>query len=96
MRAILDIVMIVLNLYFWVVIIAVVFSWLLAFNVVNTYNRFVAVVAEALFRATEPLLGRIRQYMPNLGGIDVSPIVLLLGIILLQRVIVLYVYPSVF
>lgn len=96
MRAILDVVLIALQLYVWIVIAAVIFSWLIAFNVVNTGNRFVAIVGDALWRLTEPVLRPIRQYMPNLGGIDISPIVLLLGIFLIQRVIILYIYPSVF
>ncbi len=96
MRALLDVILIALQLYVWVVIAAVIFSWLIAFNVVNTANRFVAVVGEALWRLTEPALRPIRQFMPNLGGIDISPIVLLLGIFLIQRVIILYIYPSVF
>lgn len=96
MRAILDVVLIALQLYVWIVIAAVIFSWLIAFNVVNTGNRFVAIVGDALWRLTEPVLRPVRQYMPNLGGIDISPIVLLLGIFLIQRVIILYIYPSVF
>ena len=96
MKAILDIVLIALDLYWWIVIAAVVFSWLFAFNVVNMHNQFVAAVGNFLHQATEPLLRPIRRYMPNLGTIDISPIVLLLGIIFLQIIIVRYIHPNVF
>jgi uncharacterized protein YggT (Ycf19 family) len=95
MRAILDVVLIALQLYVWIIIAAAVFSWLYAFNVVNPRNQVVAVIGNALYQLTEPLLRPIRRYMPNLGGIDISPIVLILLIFLLQRVIVLYIWPVV-
>jgi YggT family protein len=96
MRAILDVILLALNLYVWIVIAAAIFSWLIAFNIVNTRNQFVGMVGEALWRLTEPALRPIRRFLPNLGGIDVSPIILLLLIFLIQRVIVLYIYPAVF
>lgn len=68
----------ILNLYTWVIIISAILSWLVAFNVVNTSNRFVYTVGETLHRLTEPALRPIRQFLPSLGGIDISPIVLLL------------------
>ena len=96
MRAILDVLMLALNLYTWIIIAAAVISWLIAFNVVNTRNDFVRSVELFLYRVTEPVLGPIRRILPNLGGIDVSPIILLLIIFFIQRVIVLYLYPAVF
>ena len=78
----------VIDLYMWLVIISVVLSWLVAFNVVNTSNRFVYTIGDFTHRATEPALGRIRRYIPNLGGMDISPVVLILLLIFLQRVIV--------
>jgi YggT family protein len=96
MRAILDVLMLALNLYTWIIIAAAVISWLVAFNVVNTRNDFVRSVETFLYRVTEPVLGPIRRVLPNLGGIDVSPIILLLLIFFIQRVIVLYLYPAVF
>ncbi len=78
----------VLDLYMWVVIIGVVLSWLVSFSVVNTSNRFVYMVGDLTFRLTEPALGPIRRYMPNLGGLDISPIVLIVLLIFLQRFIV--------
>jgi YggT family protein len=96
MRAILDVVMIALNLYWWVVIASAIFSWLFAFGVVNPRNQIVNSIGRFLYQATEPALRRIRTFMPNLGAIDISPIILLLGIILIQQVIIRYVYPYVF
>ncbi|MBN8978842.1 MAG: YggT family protein [Xanthobacteraceae bacterium] len=96
MRAILDIVLIILDLYVWLLIASAILSWLIAFNVVNTRNQFVASVAEFLYRITEPLLRPIRNFMPNLGGLDISPIILILIIMFLQRVITYYIYPAVF
>jgi len=78
----------VIDLYMWVVIIGVVLSWLVVFSVVNTSNRFVYMVGDITHRLTEPALGRIRRFLPNLGGIDISPIVLIIGLIFLQRLII--------
>ena len=95
MRAILDIVLIVLDLYVWLLIASAILSWLIAFNVVNTRNQFVAGVAEFLYRITEPALRPIRQFMPSFGGLDISPIILILIIMLIQRIISYYIYPNV-
>ena len=96
MRAVLDIIVIVLDLYVWLLIASAILSWLVAFNVVNTRNQFVSAVAEFLYRITEPLLAPIRNFLPNLGGIDISPIILILIIMFLERVIMYYVYPNVY
>ncbi|MDB5618928.1 YggT family protein [Tardiphaga sp.] len=96
MRAILDIVLIILDLYVWLLIASAILSWLIAFNVVNTRNQFVAAIAEFLLRITEPVLGPIRRALPSLGGLDISPIVLILIIMFLQRVITYYIYPNVY
>ncbi len=85
-----------ITIYIWILIASAVLSWLIAFGVVNTYNRFVASLSELLYRLTEPVLRPIRNILPNLGGIDISPIILLLIIFFIQRVIVLYLYPAVF
>ena len=95
MRAVLDVVLIVLQLYVWLLIASAVLSWLIAFNVVNMRNGFVAAVADFLYRITEPLLRPIRSFMPNLSGIDLSPIVLILIIFLIERIILYYIYPNV-
>jgi YggT family protein len=96
MRSILNIILIILDVYIWLLIAAAVLSWLIAFNVVNTRNQFVHMVGDFLWRITEPVLRPIRSIMPNLGGIDLSPVVLILLIILIKDIIWRYVYPNVF
>jgi YggT family protein len=86
----------IINIYTWIIILQVVLSWLIAFNVVNTSNRFVYMVGDFLYRATEPALRPIRRYVPTFGGLDISPIILLLFIFLIREVIRLYVRPYVF
>ncbi len=86
----------ILGLYWWIVIASVVLSWLYAFNVVNPSNPFVRAVGQFVHDATEPLLGRIRRIMPNLGSIDISPIVLLFGIMFLRIFINDTIRPTVF
>jgi YggT family protein len=95
MRAILDLILLILQLYTWVIIISAVLSWMLAFNVLNYSNQFVRSVWNAVNALTEPLLRPIRKVMPNLGTVDISPVILLLGIFLLERIIVYYIYPAV-
>ena len=77
----------VIDLYMWVVIAAVILSWLTAFNVINTHNRIVYMIGEVVYRLTEPVLGPIRRILPNLGGIDLSPVVLLLGLVFIKRLL---------
>lgn len=96
MRSVLDVVMLVLNIYTWILIGSAVLSWLIAFNVVNTRNQFVSTIWDMLYRVTEPVLRPIRERLPNLGGLDLSPVILLLIIFFLQSVIVRYIYPAVF
>lgn len=96
MRAILDVVMIALNFYTWIIVGSAVFSWLYHFNVINPRNQVVSTIGNMLYQLTEPLLSRIRPLLPTPGGLDLSPIVLLLGVFLLQSIIVRYVYPIVF
>ncbi len=79
--------MIAVDLYIWLVIISAVLSWLVAFNVVNTSNRAIYVVGDFLYRITEPALRPIRRILPSMSGIDLSPIVLILGLIFLQMVL---------
>ena len=96
MRSVLYIILIALDIYVWLLIASAILSWLVAFNVVNTRNQFVGMVGDFLFRITEPVLRPIRSILPNLGGIDISPIVLILLIFLIKDVIVRYIYPNVF
>lgn len=93
MRAILDLILLILNLYTWVIVISAVLSWMLAFNVLNYNNQVVRSIWQTVNALTEPLLRPIRNRMPSLGAVDISPVILLLGIFLLERIIVYYVYP---
>lgn len=85
--AIRDILLIVTDLYIWILVASAILSWLVAFNVVNTHNRFVYVVGDFLYRITEPALRPIRSFLPNLGGLDISPVILILVLIFVQRLI---------
>src|ERR1022692_2158822 len=96
MRPFLEVIIFLLDFYWYVVIAAVILSWLIAFNVINTRNQIVAMIADVLFRTTEPVFRRIRQFLPNMGGIDFSPLIVLLIIYLIERIIMLYIYPNVF
>ena len=96
MRAVLDVILIALQLYAYVIIATAILSWLIAFNVVNIRNDFVRSMWMLLNNLTEPVLRPIRRAMPNLGAIDISPVILLLLVMLCERVIVYYVYPYVF
>ena len=96
MRALLDVILIVLQVYVWLLIAAAVLSWLVAFNVVNTRNQVVAMLGDFLWRITEPALRPIRVVLPNLGGIDISPVILILIIFLIENIIIRYIYPNVF
>jgi len=82
---VIEVVIVLLDLYWWVIIIAAVASWLIAFGVINTYNRTVARIIDTLYRLTEPALRPIRQFLPNFGGVDISPIILLLIIWLIEQ-----------
>ena len=78
----------ILDIYTWLVIASVIFSWLIAFNVVNTHNRIIFTIGDFLNRVTEPALRPIRRILPNLGAIDISPLVLILLLWFLQRLVV--------
>ena len=95
MRALFLVIDLALVLYIYLLIAAAVLSWLIAFNVVNMRNQFVATIADFLYRITEPALRPIRNRMPNLGGIDISPVILIFIIIFLRYVIALYILPNV-
>lgn len=83
----LQVLIIVVDLYMWVIIIGVILSWLVTFNVVNTQNKFVYMVGDFVHRATEPVQGRIRSILPNMGSLDLSPMILILGLIFLKGVL---------
>ena len=86
----------ILKIYSYVVIANVVISWLVAFNVLNTQNRFVYSVLEFTYKLTEPFLNRIRRFIPNLGAFDISPIILLLLIWFIEMCMKLYIAPLIF
>lgn len=96
MRALLDVVLLALNLYVYVIIFAAVLSWLIAFNVVNMYSDVVRSLWNMLTALTEPVLRPIREIIPSFGGLDISPVVLLLLIFLVENIIQRYIYPNVF
>jgi YggT family protein len=82
-------IVLVIDLFIWVIIIGAILSWLIAFNVVNTNNRFVQMIADMLWRMTDPALRPIRRFMPNLGGIDISPVILILLLLFIRDVVLI-------
>ena len=77
----------IITLYIWILIATAILSWLIAFNVVNTRNPFVASVANFFYHVTEPALRPIRRMLPHLGGIDISPVILIIALLFLQHII---------
>ena len=86
----------IVGLYIWILIINAIFTWLVAFNVLNTSNRFVYSILDVSYRLTDPPLNYIRRFLPNLGSIDISPIVLILGLMFLRNLIFEMFAPSLF
>jgi YggT family protein len=84
-----------IDLYIWILIASAILSWLVAFNVVNTRNQIVASIGEFLYRITEPALRPIRNILPNLGGIDISPVILIIGLLFLKQLAV-WLYVQIF
>lgn len=87
MTSILILVSQIITIYVWILIIGAVLSWLIAFNVVNTQNKLVYTVMDVIYRLTEPALAPIRRFLPNLGGIDISPVVLILALFFLRNLL---------
>jgi len=96
MIAIFYLVLQILKLYSYVVIANVIVSWLIAFNILNTQNKFVYSILEFSYRLTDPILNKIRRFLPNLGSLDISPIVLLLLIWFIEMCMKLYIAPMIF
>ena len=96
MKAIYLLVYELLNIYKYIVIVNVIISWLVAFNVLNTHNRFVYSILELSYKLTEPMLNKIRRFLPNLGSLDISPVILLVLIWFLQTCMYLYLAPIIF
>ena len=86
----------ILKLYSYIVIVNVLLSWLIAFNVLNTQNRFVYSILDLTYRLTNPILNKIRRFLPNLGTLDISPIILLLLIWFIEMCMKLYIAPIIF
>lgn len=95
MRVLLEVILMALEIYKWVMLITIVMSWLIAFNVVNTRNQFVDQVWRMLLSVTEPVLRPIRQFLPRMQ-LDLSPIILFFAIYIVQEGIRRYIYPNVF
>jgi YggT family protein len=87
---VIELILLVLDIYFWIIIAMVVMSWLMAFNILNPTNHVVRQIRYALYRLTEPLLGPIRRFMPDLGGIDISPVILLILLWFVQNLVITY------
>ncbi len=84
----------VIDIYTWIVIAGAIMSWLVAFGVVNVSNQFIRMIVDVLYRLTEPALRPIRRILPNLGGVDISPVILLLGLFFLRSLLWEYVWPA--
>ena len=86
----------IISLYIWVLIINAIISWLVAFNILNTNNRFVYSVLDVSYKLTSPALNFIRRYLPNLGSIDISPVILILGLMFLRNFVFEMFAPGLF
>jgi YggT family protein len=95
MIALIQTVVLALDIYWWLLIASAIFSWLYAFNVVNSRNQFVGTIGNFLFRITEPVLAPVRRFLPDLGGIDISPIIVLLIIFFIRQFLLTTVAPLV-
>lgn len=94
MVALIQTLLLALDIYWWLIIASAIFSWLFAFNVINGRNQFVATIGDFLYRVTEPALRPIRRVMPDLGGIDISPIILLLILFFVRQLIITTIAPA--
>jgi YggT family protein len=85
-----------INIYLWVIIINALLSWLVAFNILNTQNRFVFSVLDTTYKLTDPILNKIRRFVPTFGSVDISPIILILGLVFLRNLVFEIFEPSLF
>ena len=86
----------IITIYLWIIIINAILSWLVAFNILNTQNRFVFSVLDATYKMTDPALNRIRKFIPNFGSIDISPVILILLLMFLRNIIFEIFAPGLF
>lgn len=94
MNALIELVATIVNIYIYLIFAQVIMSWLVNFNVINRQNRFVNMIGEFLHKITEPVLAPIRRFLPNFGGLDISPIVLILLLLFLQRLLISDIAPA--
>ena len=86
----------IITIYLWIIIINAILSWLVAFNILNTQNRFVFAVLDATYKMTDPVLNRIRRFIPTFGSIDISPVILILLLMFLRNIIFEIFAPGLF
>jgi YggT family protein len=86
----------VITIYLWIIIINALLSWLVAFNILNTQNRFVFSVLDTTYKLTDPVLNKIRRFIPTFGSIDISPVILILGLMFLRNLVFEIFAPSLF
>ena len=96
MNSLLYLIIQIINLFQFVLIVYIILTWLVNFNVINTGNRFVYAILDVSYRLTAPPLNFIRRYMPNLGSIDISPVILILGLMFFRNLVFEYLAPSLF
>ena len=85
-----------ITIYLWVIIVNALLSWLVAFNILNTQNRFVFSVLDTTYKLTDPVLNKIRRFVPTFGSVDISPIILILGLMFLRNLVFEIFAPSLF
>jgi len=86
----------VITIYLWIIIINAILSWLVAFNILNTHNRFVFSILDATYKLTDPVLNKIRRFIPTLGSIDISPVILILILMFLRNLVFEIFAPALF
>ena len=86
----------IITIYLWIIIINAILSWLVAFNILNTHNRFVFSILDATYKLTDPALNKIRRFIPTLGSIDISPVILILFLIFLRNLVFEIFAPNLF
>ena len=86
----------IITIYLWIIIINAVLSWLVAFNILNTQNRFVFSVLDATYKMTDPALNKIRSFIPTFGSIDISPVILILLLMFLRNIVFEIFAPGLF
>ena len=86
----------IITIYLWIIIINAILSWLVAFNILNTQNRFVFSVLDTTYKLTDPALNKIRRFIPTFGSIDISPVILILLLIFLRNIIFEFFVPGLF